>query len=465
MGRTGVLIILVNALAGVGLAAVGIALPAIAAALGVAPARALWLVDAFLIATVCATPLTPFLLTRLGPRRLMLVCIGATIAASAAAAAAPALLVLVALAFVQGLATAPLLPATQTLVVTGFPASRRAFGMAVWGAGSAAGALLGALGGGWLCQRFGWPAIFALAAALGALALVLVVRDVPRGTRRAVPVDWYGLAAFGTGILALSVFLNVGDNVDWHHEPLVLLLPVVAVIGLAAFARHARRTAHAIVDVRPLANHDLATVAVLCCGIGAFSTGFFQTTMLGSVGFDTAFLGVRGACGGVALLIGLALAGRALGWTRPLLVFAGGLGLLLAGKYGFTFYAPGVSDLTAIWPAVVSSVGFGVLSAVMATLAFRSLAPEQVTAAAGIFVLCQQLGYAFGVAGLDAFLQVRAAHLLADGASHGFAVEMAFLEVFWLELAASLLLPVLILLRRSPVLAPLPEAPALAPTA
>jgi DHA2 family multidrug resistance protein len=443
-------------LTGVNLAAVGVALPALATDLQVSPDRTLWLADAFLIATVCATPMTAFLLQRVGARRLLVACVAATIGASALAALAGSFPLLLALLFLQGLFAAPLLPATQTIAVDRFPGSQRAHGMAVWGAGTTAGALLGALLGGWLCTRCGWPWMFAPAVVLGIAALPLVLREVAPVTPHAVAVDWWGFATFGVGILGLSAFLNVGDNVDWYHTPSVMILPVVAAVSLAAFARHARRIEHPIVDLRPLANRDLATTAFLCFGIGAFSTAFFQTAMLGSVlHFDTAFLGVRGACGSLALMLGLALAGRALGWSRPFLVFASGLLLLAVGKLGFTYYAPGLTDLGAVWPAVVSSIGFGVLTAVLATLAFRSLTPAQIGAASAIFVLSQQLGYALGVALLDAYLQVRTEHLLAVGTPPAFANELAFLELFWVELIAAVLLPVAVLVRRRPVLAPL----------
>ena len=114
-----------------------------------------------------------------------------------------------------------------------------------------------------------------------------------------------------------------------------------------------------------------------------------------------------GALGSLALMLGLGVAGRMLGWSRPLVVFASGMLLLALGKVGFTWYAPGLTEVGAVWPAVVSSVGFGVITAVLATLAFRSLAPAQVGAASGLFVLSQQLGYALGLAMLDAYLQER----------------------------------------------------------
>jgi len=284
----------------------------------------------------------------------------------------------------------------------------------------------------------------------------LIRHEVPRTEPAAVAVDWWGFATFGVGILTLSVFLNVGDNVDWYRTPAVMLLPVVSLVSLGVFIRHARRIEHPIVDLRPLANADLATTTFLCFGIGAFSTAFFQTEMLGSVlGFDATFLGVRGACGSVGLMIGLLFAGRALGWSRPLVVFATGLALLGIGKVGFTYYGPGLSDVGAVWPAAVSSVGFGILTAVLATLAFRSLTPAQVAAASGIFVLSQQIGYALGVALLDAYLQVRTEALVAGGTPASFATELAFLELFWVELVVAVLLPVAVLLRRRPVLAPL----------
>src|SRR5262249_14712580 len=157
------------------------------------------------------------------------------------------------------------------------PGAQRAHGMAVWGAGGTAGALLGALLGGWACTRLGWPYIFAPAVVMGLVALPMIRREGAPTAPRTVAIDWWGVVTFGLGILALSGFLNIGDNVDWYRTPSVMLLPVVSLASFVAFARHARRVEQPIVDLRPLANVDLATTAFLCFGIGAFSTAFFQT--------------------------------------------------------------------------------------------------------------------------------------------------------------------------------------------
>ena len=74
-------------------------------------------------------------------------------------------------------------PASQSIIADYFPSEQRATAMSIYSMGIPAGALFGALLGGWIAQTYGWRSAFLLVGLPGvALALLMMtVREPPRG--------------------------------------------------------------------------------------------------------------------------------------------------------------------------------------------------------------------------------------------------------------------------------------------
>lgn len=371
-------VLLANSAAALAYAALTVALADIAAALGVGEIEEVWLPDSFLVAVVCVTPLTAWLVRRLGGRRLLFVALCGLVVSAIASAAAPGVAVLVALLFAQGLFAAPIPPLTQALVVAILPARRRNVGMAIWSGGTMLGILAGSVLGGLVTEHVGWRSIFFLVVPLGVAALLAVK------------------AAFA-------------------GEPVVDSSRMVSL------------------DPSTLADGNLALASLIWLVVAASSTGVFETVMLGSeLGFSPEQLGVINAARGVALLLGVGLGAVAVARLHPLGASVAALLVLAAGKYGYTLWGSGTTLLGATWPGVVSSIGYGMLTTSLAVLAFISVGAARQAAAASVFVFAGVVGSAGGVALLDAFRAWR-------GSGAGRAMS-SYTEVFWLELLATLLL-------------------------
>jgi len=342
-------VLLANGAAAIAYAALTVALADIATSLGVGEIEEVWLPDSFLVAVVCVTPLTAYLVRKLGGRRLLYVAISGLVASAVGTAAAPGAGALVALLFVQGLFAAPIPPATQAFVVAVIPPRLRSTGMAMWSGGTMAGILAGSVLGGYLTEHLGWRSIFFLVPPLGVAALFAV-------------------------------------RVTFSQRPA------------------ADTAAVASLDLSTMADANLATAATMWFVVSASSTGIFETVMLGSeLGFSPEALGAINAARGIALLAGVCLGAMAVARLHPLGASIAGLAVLCAGKFGYTLWNLATTETGAMWPGVVSSIGYGMLATSLAMMAFVTIAKTRSAAAASVFVFSGVVGSALGVAALDVF--------------------------------------------------------------
>jgi MFS transporter, DHA2 family, multidrug resistance protein len=402
--------------------------------------RVLWITDAYLIAIVCVTPMTGFLLRRLGHRLVLTLSVGGILAAAAAASVAPTMPILIGASFVLGMFVAPVQPATQTLVIAAYPGEHRAMGMALWGAGSTIGVMVGYGAGSVLAEEISWRVMYAPALLLGFVSLLFVRRFAPSHRETHGSIDWLELAAFSAGILGFGALLNIGSDTGWK-APLTYALLLAGALGFAVFAMRYRHEQGRFVNLNVLHDRNLTLAIVIAFGVAATSTGQIETAELGTLlNFSGFFIGIRGALGGVAWLIGVLGGGWLVahaGARRALLV---ALLVLLWGRYGYTDYEPGLNMIGALWPNIVTSVGYGLVGTSLAVLAFQNIPKRLSEAASSLYVLGWQLGPALGVAVLNGFVATREADMIAGGVDEMEARILAALDAIWLEFSCALVL-------------------------
>lgn len=445
------LTLLLNALASLTFTAVSVATPFIGNSLGASAQDELWLTDAFLIALLCVTPVSGYLLSKLGMRRLLLWGVLGTTVSFTLGAFTPSLYLLTSACFMVGLFSGVLTPATQVLILNSYPKDKRATAMAVWGAGTTIGILIGAALTGLFIQAASWRYVFLTGLPFGLIACLVVLRlrssTQPRagaGSR----VAGVELTLLLTFILTLGVFLNLGDNYGWFRSPFIVLSFLLCAGSLLLYVWASRRHPGGVLDLAVLRDTPFATAAALTLGAAFFSTGQFEIDLLGGpLAVHSSVLSLRSSLGGAALLAGVVLGGVLLRHIRPELLVVLSLGVALVGKYAFTRYGFDLSALDIIWPQVVSGFGLGLLATPLAVMAYQTLAKPLTNDGASLFAMATQLGYAFGIAVLGIVLNYLQAY--ADVRSPEGVVQ-PFLNIFWIELVGTaLLIPLLLLPTRS----------------
>jgi EmrB/QacA subfamily drug resistance transporter len=205
--------VLASSLAFVDGSVVNVALPAIGRAFSADAGALQWTVNAYLL------PLSAMLLLggaggdRFGRRRLLVCGTILFAAASLVCALAPHLGLLLAARFLQGVASAMLMPNSLAILGQSFTAESRGRAVGIWAAASAIAGALGPVLGGWLVDLGSWRAIFLINVPIAGVAVVLALRYIPKDRAgRGEPLDVSGAALVTAALGVLTWVLTVAGT-------------------------------------------------------------------------------------------------------------------------------------------------------------------------------------------------------------------------------------------------------------
>src|SRR5512137_2532428 len=150
-----------------------VSLPTIAGSLGVSPNQGTWVITSFAVANGISVPLTGWLMRRYGVVRTFVVCVALFTVASFLCGIAWSFGSLIVFRVLQGAVSGPMIPDSQTLLMSIFPASRRGTALAIWSMTTLIAPVMGPLLGGYISDNFAWPWIFLINVPIGILSAVV----------------------------------------------------------------------------------------------------------------------------------------------------------------------------------------------------------------------------------------------------------------------------------------------------
>ncbi len=205
-----------------------------------------WIISGYLLALALMLPLNAWLVDRLGAKRLYLVCFSSFTAASGLCGIAATMPQLIAARVAQGIAGGLLAPLTQLMFAR--VAGRQMARVAGYAAVPILFApLLGPLLAGVIVQRLSWPWLFFVNLPVGAVAIALAARLLPRDepAARRHPFDLPGFLLICPGLACLLYALEKAAR----REPGAwALLPGFALCAL--FVWHAaKKKEQALIDI------------------------------------------------------------------------------------------------------------------------------------------------------------------------------------------------------------------------
>ena len=103
-----------------------VSIPAISGDMGVSTSQGTWVITSFAVANAIAVPLTGWLTQRFGPVRLFALSTLLFVMASWLCGLAPNIETLIVFRVLQGLVAGPMIPLSQTLLLSSYPRSKAA---------------------------------------------------------------------------------------------------------------------------------------------------------------------------------------------------------------------------------------------------------------------------------------------------------------------------------------------------
>src|SRR6185312_16276408 len=161
----------------------------------------------------------------------------------------------------QGLGAGGLIPLSQAAVADLFSPRERGkyqgYVTSMWGIAAVAGPLVG----GTLTDAISWRWIFYINIPLGLIALVVVMRTLPRSERTEHRIDYLGAALLGLSITAILLASVWGGTTYPWDSAQVLGCAIGGVLGIAAFIVIERRAPEPVLPL-DLFRNRVFTVSV-----------------------------------------------------------------------------------------------------------------------------------------------------------------------------------------------------------
>jgi MFS transporter, DHA2 family, multidrug resistance protein len=250
-----------------------VSLPAIAGNLGVSPTQGTWVITSFGVSNAIAVPLTGWLTQRFGAVRLFTTSVLLFVLASWMCGLASSLEMLIGFRVLQGLVAGPMIPLSQTLLLSSYPPSKAGMALAMWAMTTLVAPVTGPLLGGWITDNMSWPWIFYINIPVG-LGAALVTwriyakRETPT---KKLPIDTVGLTLLVLWVGALQIMLDKGKELDWFESGQIVALGLVALIGFVVFVVWELTQEHPVVDLRLFGQRNfLFGVLALSVAYGLF---------------------------------------------------------------------------------------------------------------------------------------------------------------------------------------------------
>jgi len=398
---------------------VNVAIPDIARELHGSLPAVQWTVSGYLLALAATLPATSYLGKRLGTVRVYAVSLAAFTLTSVLCALAQNVPELVAGRVLQGVAAAPLVPLSMSLVFgRGTAAVRRvpvSAGIVLF-----LGPALGPTVGGLLISAWSWPAIFFINAPIGLAALaalpLLRRRGITDTPDRSARFDPFGLLLLSAGLAAASYGATEGPTHGWW-APRSWPFWSGGLLLIIGYLWWARGREHPAVDLRLLRRAQSALAVWLCTitAVAMFSVLFLLPVLIQDVqGHGPLASGLvllpQGIVMGLSTKWGMSVGER--GWLR-IGILAGLLGIGVT-----TTLLLLVTVDTPLWIVAVlmggRGLGIGLVMQPLLMALLTGMSRDQLADANTLFNVGQRLGGSLGVGLLATFFTLRVtAHVKA----------------------------------------------------
>ncbi|HEY9180246.1 MAG TPA: MFS transporter, partial [Candidatus Baltobacteraceae bacterium] len=336
---------------------------------------------------------------------------------------------------VQGIGAAIMMPVSLAIVSHAFEGKERGVAIGTWGALAGLGLAAGPIIGGLLIVTAGWPFIFFLNLPIGIVSILASYATIDESRDEETPkrIDWYGIASLSAFVFTLVWGLI---RIDTLHGAAFLQIVWPFFISLAAFVAFIvieLRIDYAMVDLALFRNRSFSgdAFAVFCLSSALVAFIFFLTLYLqNSLRFDALQTGIHLLP--MTILVGICapVAGRYVDRVGPRWIITSGLGLGAIGAFLVGRITP--ADTQAQWTVLLPSfvlfgIGLGSAGAPINVVAVGTADPGKAGVASGIINVCRQIGTAFGIAFLGAFLTK---HYDAAHTAHHVAARAAWIQSF-----------------------------------
>jgi MFS transporter, DHA2 family, multidrug resistance protein len=367
-----------------------VSIPYIAGDLSVSANQGTYVITSFSVGNAIILPISGWLTERIGGVRLILISTLLFVFFSWMCGSAPSFEVLLIGRFLQGFVSGPLIPLSQSLLVSTNPPEKKNNVLAFWSTVVIVAPVIGPVLGGWISFDYNWSWIFYINIPFGLLSAALIwytLSDYHTKTKK-TPVDYVGFFLLAVAVLTLQIILDRGEQYDWMGSNYILTLSIISALAFLYLFVWERLHAHPIIDLSLFKIHSYA-VSVLFMGV--MYAMYFGSVVLVPLwlqiymGYNAVWAGIAVAPIGLAPIFFSIFTGKLINRYGTLILLAFCF-ILFSVSCFYTAYFTTAVDLSHIWISRFL-VGCGLVFFItpLFSLSLQGIETKRLTQATGIF--------------------------------------------------------------------------------
>lgn len=290
-----------------------VAIPHIMNDFNVSPSTVQWLSTGYMLTNGVFIPITAFLISRLGTRKLFITAISSFTVGSIICSLSTTFSLLMLGRVIQAAGAGVMMPLLMTVFLTIYPPEKRGAAMGLFGVAILFAPAIGPTLSGWLIGHYSWRILFDIVIPFGIAAIIMAVAWMIDVTEITKPkFDTYGFifSTIGFGFL-LYGFSEAGNN-GWDSKVVAISL-IIGVLGLIAFIWCELTTDEPMLDLRVF-KYDiftLTTIIGMVINMAMFAAMLLLPIYLQNIrGFTALDSGLLMLPGAIIMAIMLPISGR-----------------------------------------------------------------------------------------------------------------------------------------------------------
>jgi MFS transporter, DHA2 family, multidrug resistance protein len=388
-------------------------LPYIEGGIGTGGINGAWVITAYLIGEIIVIPMTDFLSRVFSLRHYLIVNTALFLIFSAACGQATSLSQMIVLRALQGFSGGVMIPLAFTIIVAMLPPSKRPVGLAGFAITATFAPAIGPTIGGWLTDNYGWPTIFYVNLAPGAVMLTALLYALPRAPLQLNLLrhgDWLGIALMAVGLAALQTVLDEGTVLDWFGSPFIVRLSLLSGVTLTAFLALELLIKQPLVNLRLFTRRNFAfgTLGNFLLGFALYGSAYLLPQYLSvSQGFDAEQIGEVMAWTGLPQLVIIPFVPYLMKRIDPRALVSTGLMIFAASCFMNLHLDTDYAAPQLLIPDITRALGQAIVMTPLSAIAMVGITPVEAAGASGLFNMLRNLGGAIGTSALETFFTKR----------------------------------------------------------
>jgi len=388
-----------------------VALPHMQGSLGATQEQISWVLTSYIVAAAIFMPLTGFLTSRFGRKRVFMWSVVGFTLASMLCGTAQTLSQIVIYRLAQGVFGACLVPLSQAVLLDTYPREQHGSAMALWGVGVMVGPILGPSLGGWLTEYYNWRWVFYINVPFGILAwlgLAAFVQETP--TDRSRRFDLLGFALLSVALGAFQMMLDRGQSLDWFASREVVLEAMLAGLAFYLFLSHTFTSGSPFIDPAMFKdkNFSVGLIFIFMVGVVLLATmALLPPFMQSLMGYPVIDVGYLLAPRGIGTMIAMITVGQLARRVDVRYQIAFGLLLTSFSMWEMTRFTADITGWDIVRTGVTQGLGLGFIFVPLTTISFSTLAAHYRDEGAALFSLMRNIGSSIGISLVISYLAQR----------------------------------------------------------